>query len=83
MKTFNRTSLPEIIKYNNLEYKVNADESALLMQGISLSNYVKTMQLAGFSVVICNVLSRNLKGKTDLHKNPYKPTQWVFIAKKK
>lgn len=82
MKNFYRTNLPESIKYNNLVYKPNAENSALLMQGISLNNYVKTMQLAGFRVIICNVLSKSLKSKTDLHNNPYKPTQWIFLAKK-
>lgn len=25
------------------------------------------------------VLSRNLRGKHDLHGQPYRPTQWVFV----
>jgi hypothetical protein len=81
MKTFNRTSLPMTIKYNKRIYTRNDTESSLLMQGISLNSYINCMKLAGRKVILCNVLSRNLKGKTDLHGQPYKPTQWVFIHK--
>lgn len=80
MKTFNRTSLPESIKYNDRVYKCNATESSLFAQGISISNYMLTLKNAGLKVVLVNVLSRNLKDKTDYHNRLYKPTQWVFIS---
>lgn len=25
------------------------------------------------------VLSRNLRGKLDLHRQPYRPTRWIFV----
>lgn len=28
------------------------------------------------------VLSRNLRGKLDLHRKPYKPTSWIFVEVK-
>ena len=28
------------------------------------------------------VLSRNLRGKLDLHRQPYKPTKWIFVEVK-
>lgn len=28
------------------------------------------------------VLSRNLRGKLDLHRRPYKPTRWIFVERK-
>lgn len=28
------------------------------------------------------VLSRNLRGKLDLHRKPYKPTKWIFVEVK-
>lgn len=80
MKTFNRTSLPESIKYNSRIYTRNDSLSNLNMQGISLKSYIDTLKYAGNKVILCNVLSRNLKGKTDLHGQPYKPTQWVYIS---
>lgn len=31
--------------------------------------------------IVVSVLSRNLRGRTDLYGNPYKPTQFYFIEK--
>lgn len=28
------------------------------------------------------VLSRNLRGKLDLHRQPYRPTKWIFVEVK-
>lgn len=28
------------------------------------------------------VLSRNLRGKLDLHRKPYRPTKWIFVEVK-
>lgn len=28
------------------------------------------------------ILSRNLRGKLDLHRHPYKPTKWIFVEVK-
>jgi hypothetical protein len=83
MKTFNRTSLPMTIKYNKRIYTRNDTESSLLMQGICLKSYIDILKYAGNKVILCNVLNRNLKSKTDLHGQPYKPTQWIFISKDK
>lgn len=81
MKTFNRTYLPETIIYNGEIYQRNTTVSNLNIQNISLSDYVKTLKSTGIKVVLCNVLSKNLKGKTDLFNKPYQPTQWIFIKK--
>lgn len=82
MKTFNKTYLPEEIVYNGLTYKPNTAVSNLTIQNIKLSDYVNVLKSNGYNLVLCNVLSKNLKGKIDLHNQPYKPTQWIFIAKK-
>lgn len=58
MKTFNKTSLPESIKYNNKTYVYSVEKT------------VNSIQV--------NVLNRNLKGKTDLYGNQYKPTKHYF-----
>lgn len=39
------------------------------------------LKALGYKLIRVEVLSRNLKGKTDLHGNPYKPTEWIFTAK--
>lgn len=83
MKTFNRTSLPKTIKYNNRIYSLNNSLSSLIMQGITLKSYIDILKYTSNKVILCNVLSRNLKGKTDFHGLPYKPTQWIFISKDK
>jgi len=71
MKTFNRTSLPETIKYNGREYKYSAKDSGIY------SSCRSTPQNDRFVVVA--VLSRRLKDVRDLHGNLYKPTQHIFI----
>jgi hypothetical protein len=59
MKTFNRTFLPDLIKYNGKDYifngKAKTDKSIRVL-----------------------VLSRNLRGKTDLHGKPYQPHEFFF-----
>ena len=54
MKTFNRTYLPDEIKYNGKTYRKYADKNE--------------------DFVTVKVLQSILKGKTDLHGQPYKPT---------
>lgn len=63
MKTFNRTYLPEQIKYNGKIYKVCGNPTLTRPE----KNFIKVL-----------VLSRNLKGRTDLYGNLYKPTEWYF-----
>ena len=40
------------------------------------------IQSSGLKYRTVKVLSRNLKGKTDLHGNPYQPTEWLFVEDK-
>ena len=69
MKTFKKTFLPEEVSYNNKTYLRNAKKTVDL-----LLNKVNP----GGDCVVVEVLSRNLKGKTDLRGNCYKPTKHVF-----
>lgn len=81
MKQFSRTYLPEYIEYNNEVYhryfSCGSEGIATVNQ---LENRVKELKLRGCKVVICNVLSKNLRGKLDIHNKPYTPSQWLFVT---
>jgi len=81
MKIFNRTSLPESIKYNNKVYTLNTSISNLLNQNIKIDDYVQIFKSLNKNMIQVNVLSRRLKGKRDLHNNLYKPTEWLYLEK--
>ena len=66
MKTFNKTYLPEFIVYNKKKYDK-------IIQKTDLHLYK--------SIICIKVLSRNLKNKTDLFNQQYKPTVWYFTIK--
>lgn len=65
----------------------NLPASIKLKNGITLKRYVGHFTITEV-VRICketkkrfriiSVLSGRLKGKTDLHGNPYKPSKWIF-----
>ena len=80
MKTFNRCNLPETITYNKTVYKVDKSINEVLTLTKYLTAYILAQKFLGKKVVLVNVLSRNLKGRTDLHGKLYKPSQWVFIG---
>ncbi len=79
MKTFNRTYLPETIKYNGIEYRRNGQLSSTF-EGIhfALPKLLEALKKGGQKAVLVKVLSKNLKGKTDLHGKLYQPTLWIF-----
>ena len=74
MKTFNKTYLPEFINYNGLKYTL--EQSCTNERGAKYD--LMDLNCKGKKVIQCNVLSKNLKGKTDLWGRPYKPTIWLF-----
>lgn len=69
MKSYNKTHCPEIIEYKGNNYKLDIDATHQFKEGAKLStrNYVKV-----------NVLSKNLKGRTDLHGNLYIPSVFIY-----
>ena len=74
MKTFNKTYLPDSVTYNGLNYTLEqscANEHSCKLDAMDL-------MCKGKKVVRVNVLSKNLKGKTDLFGQPYRPTIWLF-----
>lgn len=68
-KIFNRTSLPTVVKYNNVTYAMNAEYSSLYGQG-KLFPTCKHIRV--------HVLASQAKNKKDLHGNVYQPTKWIF-----
>jgi len=79
MKIYSRKYLPESITYNNETYKMNAAISgAMNANNTPVNTIVATLKREGRKAILVQVLSSNLKGRTDLHGNPYKPTKWIF-----
>jgi hypothetical protein len=86
MKIFNRSSLPETIKYNGIEYKYNPLLSAGYngRQTTSLSTIETQLRLdGGRRVVMVKVLNSKLKGKTDFHGQPYEAIPHFFTTDRK
>ena len=82
MKTFNRTSLPSSITYNNRVFKPCHDgTTTLCLDGYrAFNSFVSDQKASGKKCIMVNVLSRNLKSRTDLHGKLYQPSQWLFIS---
>lgn len=81
MKQFNKNSLPESIDYNGITYKVNiAISSAMTLNNTPVRTIASTLKAEGRKAILVNVTNKALRGKTDLHGNPYQPTKWIFTA---
>lgn len=81
MKTFNRTTLVDKINYNGRVYTPNAPLSATFSANRrSLPNILDALNKGGQKAVLVQVLSKNLKGKTDLYGKPYQPTLWIYTT---
>lgn len=81
MKTFNSVYLPDAIQYNGASYKANAAiTSAMIANNTSLKIIENTLKKEGRKMVVVNVLSKNLKGKTDLHGKPYQPQKHIYTT---
>ncbi len=68
MKKFSRCNLPESINYNGKTY--------IYLCG----KHENKDMYAGKKCVQVNVLSRILRGRTDLHGRLYKPSEFIFIC---
>ena len=79
MKQYNRTYLPDEILYNGETYKVNpAISGAMHSNNTPLKTIDTTLRKEGKKAICVNVLSKNLRGRTDLHGKPYQPSKWIF-----
>lgn len=84
MKQFSRTYLPDEMKYNGETYKANAAiTGAMIANNTSLKTIEGTLKKEGRKMVVVNVLSKNLKGKTNLWGQPYKPQPHIFTTELK
>lgn len=81
MKTYNRSNLPESIVYNGDTYRLNAAISAgMIANNTSLRTIAHTLKKEGRKMVVVNCLAKGLKGKTDLHGQPYKPNVYIYTT---
>jgi len=81
MKTFNRTFLVDAITYSGEIYHRNdAITSAMEKNNTNLKNISFALRLQGRKAILVNCLSKNLKGKTDLHGRPYKPSKHIYTT---
>jgi hypothetical protein len=71
MKTFNRTSLPEYIKYNNKYYYSNMERTR---------QYEKNKSFNATNAVLVKVLPQKRKGRKDFHGKLYQPTVWIYTC---
>ena len=79
MKTFKRTSLPDSVTVNGSELKLNAAISTgMQLNGTHPNKIAKSLRKEGRKCAMVLVMSKNLKGRTDLYGNEYKPTQHIF-----
>ena len=74
MKTFDRANMPETIKYNNKVYYYlsGAHEKKNVIAAFCKSE--------GLKMIGVNILSARLKHRTDLHNQPYRPSQFIFTS---
>lgn len=84
MKVFERTMLPEVLTYNGRIYRCDFKMSALFCVD-NMEPYFRTkereLKPLGYRLIVMSVLSRNLRGKRDLHGNYYQPSLWLFKTK--
>lgn len=73
--------LPDTLQFNGRTYKQHIAASALI-EPKDFKKEKEQLKKQNYLVRTIQVLSRNLRGKTDLHHKPYKPTQWLFIHQK-
>ena len=66
MTTLNKTWLPRELKHRGKRYKLLGSRDEVIAPFV-------------LGHIEVHVLSPNLKGRLDLHGNPYKPTEWIFI----
>lgn len=84
MKQFNKTYLPDTITYAGKVYTLNVEISAgMVANNTSLKTIAATLKQEGRNAVLVNVMSKNLKGKLDLHNKPYQPSKFIFTTSKK
>lgn len=83
MKTFKRTSLPEEIKYNGETYRQNSTiTGGMMASNTRPEKVIDALKSTGKKGILVEVLSSKLKGKTDLHGQPYRASKFIFTNEK-
>jgi len=72
IKHMSKTYLPETITHLGIVFK--------RYNSLDVSGVAKNLQELGKRVIVLSVLSKNLKGRTDLYGKPYQPIRWIFFA---
>ena len=83
MKTYNKTYLPENINYKGEIYTLNLFiQIGMDMNETKVKTIAKSLKKDNRKCLIVNVLSKGLKGKTDLFGQPYKPNKYIYTTSK-
>jgi len=80
MKTFKRASLPETIHYNGDDYKVHIASSAAIFNTSDAKRECNKFSSHGTKAVLVEVQPSQLRGVSDLHGQPYKPSIFLFTV---
>jgi hypothetical protein len=75
VRTIKKSSCPDQIELNGTTLKMYAAGSASTRPA---QNIAADLKAQGLTVCILEVMNPRLKGKTDLHSQPYKPSQFIF-----
>jgi len=79
MKTYRKTFAPEKILYKGDTYTMNGIISgSMKVSNTKPKDTIEALKSTGKKGILVEVLSSNLKGKTDLHGNQYKPSQFIY-----
>lgn len=63
-------TLPQVITHRGVNY--------YLLVGEDVEKAIKACEATGTKYGTRLVLSKNLRGRTDLHGRPYKPSKWIY-----
>jgi len=63
------------------EITLKTGELLTLRTGKNVQEFKADAKAQGLKYRIVNVLNPNLRGKTDLHRQPYQPHQYILIQK--
>ena len=76
MRTIKKGTLPREIEINGTTLKMYA--AASVLANMNARHRAEELQAQGLTVCIVEVHNRRLKGKTDLHGQPYKHSTFIF-----
>jgi len=80
MKLFN--SLPETIRQNGKTYKIDVSLISTFATARDINEIKLRLRKEQRAFLTVHVLAKNLRGKTDLHGQLYKPSTWLFTEQK-